>query len=98
MTREQIKEAVVQALLGVAPEAQASALRGDQELREQLEIDSFDFLNFVIALDKSLSVAIPEADYQRLSTIDACVEYLAARLQQKAQQGAAQFPQKGAYG
>ena len=97
MTHEQIREAVVQALLGVAPEAQPSALRGDEDLREQLEIDSFDFLNFVIALDKSLSVAIPEADYQRLSTIDACVDYLAARLQDRPQR-AAQFPEKGAYG
>lgn len=96
MTRDQIKEAVLKALLGVAPEAQASALRPDQDLREQLEIDSFDFLNFVIALDKSLSVAIPEADYQRLATIDACVDYLAARMQPKPQDGA-QFPQKGAF-
>ncbi|MGZ6123409.1 MAG: acyl carrier protein [Myxococcales bacterium] len=96
MTRDQIKEAVVQALLGVAPEAQASALRPDQDLREQLEIDSFDFLNFVIALDKSLSVAIPEADYQRLATIDACVDYLAARTQPKTQDGT-QLPEKGAW-
>jgi len=96
VTREQIKEAVVQALLGVAPEAQASALRSDQDLREQLEIDSFDFLNFVIALDKSLSVAIPEADYQRLATIDACVDYLAARMQPKTQNGT-RFPEKGAW-
>ena len=97
MTREMIKEAVVQALLGVAPEAQASALKADQDLREQLEIDSFDFLNFVIALDKSLSVAIPEADYPRLATLDACVDYLAARMQPKAQD-AKQFPEKGALG
>lgn len=95
MTRDQIKEAVVRALLGVAPEAQASALRSDQDLREQLEIDSFDFLNFVIALDKGLSVAIPEADYQRLGTIDACVEYLAARMQPNTQNG--DFPEKGAW-
>ena len=96
MTRDQIKEAVVQALLGVAPEAQASSLRSDEDLREQLEIDSFDFLNFVIALDKSLSVAIPEADYQRLSTIDACVDYLAARMQPKTQDGT-QLPEKGTW-
>ena len=96
MTREIIRQEVIKALLGVAPEAQASALRPDQDLREQLEIDSFDFLNFVIALDKSLSVAIPEADYQKLGTIDACVEYLAARMQPKPQD-VAQFPEKGAF-
>jgi acyl carrier protein len=96
VTRDQIKGAVVQALLGVAPEAQASALRADQDLREQLEIDSFDFLNFVIALDKSLSVAIPEADYQRLATIDACVDYLASRMQPNPQDET-QFPEKGAW-
>ncbi len=78
MNREQIRTAVVTALVGVAPEAQD--LKGDVAIREQIEIDSFDFLNFVIALDKKLAVQIPEADYKKLVTLDACVDYLAARL------------------
>ena len=78
MTREEIRGAVVEALVSVAPEAQQ--LEPAVPIREQIEIDSFDFLEFVIALDKKLSVEIPESDYRKLVTLDACVDYLAARL------------------
>lgn len=44
-------------------------------------ISKMDFLNFVIALDKELGVAVPETDYQKLSTLDGRVEYLASRHQ-----------------
>ena len=79
MTNDEIRDEVVKALKRVAPEA--SQLDPARELREQLEIDSYDFLEFVVALDKSLHVPIPESDYRRLSTLDACVDYLAARMQ-----------------
>ena len=81
MTRDQIRDVVLQSLRGVAPELDPATLQPAQELREQLEIDSFDFLNFIIALDKKLSVPIPESDYRRLGTLNDCVDYLAARLQ-----------------
>ena len=80
MTRDEIRSAVLKCLLGVAPEAGSMDLRADQQIREQIEIDSFDFLKFIIALDKSVSVSIPESDYPKLGTIDSCVDYLAARL------------------
>ena len=48
-------------------------------LRDQLDIDSMDFLNFVIALHEELHVDIPEADYPRLQTLDDFVDYLTAR-------------------
>jgi acyl carrier protein len=47
-------------------------------LREQLDIDSMDFLNFVIALHKELGVGLPEKDYPKLATLDGCVDYLAS--------------------
>jgi len=81
VTREEIRSEVMQSLLGVAPEARPESLKPDQELREQLEIDSYDFLNFIIALDKRLKVSIPESDYQHLATLDSCVEYLARRME-----------------
>ncbi len=80
MTRDEIRTAVVQALMSVAPEAQEAGLRPGEPIREQLEIDSFDFLQFVIALNKKLAVPIPESDYQRLSTLDSCIDYLEARI------------------
>ena len=79
MTEDEIRDAVLQALSEVAPEADPAELEPDVPLRDQLDIDSMDFLNFVIALDKELGVAVPETDYPKLATLDGCVAYLAAR-------------------
>ncbi|HVN10367.1 MAG TPA: phosphopantetheine-binding protein, partial [Patescibacteria group bacterium] len=61
-----------------APEADLSQLKPGQRIREQLDIDSMDALNFVIGLHKELQVEIPEADYGKLATLNDCVEYLAS--------------------
>ena len=78
MTREEIKDAVLLALAEIAPETDPSAVVADVDLREQLDIDSMDFLNFVIALHEKLGVDIPERDYPKLGTLDAIVDYAAA--------------------
>lgn len=76
MNRELWRKAVLDALATVAPELDPGTLRPDEPLREQLELDSFDFLQFIIALGQSLSLSIPEDHYGRLTTLDACVRYL----------------------
>lgn len=80
MSREEIRAAVLRCLLEVAPEADPATIRPGQPLRDQLDLDSMDFLNFVIGLDRSLHVAVPESDYAAVATLDGCVEYLAARV------------------
>lgn len=80
MSTEEIRNAVLQALHRIAPEADLTALSPDADLREALEIDSFDFLRFVIALHEALGVDIPEADYPKLTTLNAAVSYLQAAL------------------
>jgi acyl carrier protein len=80
MNREALKKAVLEALATVPPELDAGTLRPNEPLREQLDIDSFDFLQFIIGLDQSLSLSIPEGDYGRLTTIDALVDYLGEKL------------------
>jgi acyl carrier protein len=80
MTKEEIRNTVLRILNEIAPEADLTRLKPQVSFREQLDIDSMDLLNFVIALDKELHVEIPEADYRQLSTLDASVEYLAARV------------------
>lgn len=79
MNRQQIQETVLDVLGQIAPEADPRSLDPNVSLRDQLDIDSMDFLNFLIALDKQLQVDIPERDYGRLMTLDACVDYLLAR-------------------
>lgn len=80
MTRETLRKVVFDALATVAPELDAASLSASEPLREQLDIDSFDFLQFIIALAQSLSLSIPEADYGRFTTLDACLDYLEERL------------------
>jgi acyl carrier protein len=77
MTENEIRETVVRVLGGIAPEADPATLEPDVSFRDQLDIDSMDFLNFAIGLHEELGVEIPEADYPKLQTLDACVEYLA---------------------
>jgi len=76
---ERIRTRVVEVLRGIAPELDATNLEPTVELREQLDLDSMDFLNFAIGLNKAFGVDIPEADYRKLATLDGCVGYLAAR-------------------
>ena len=80
MNREQIRTAVTDALASVAPEADFETLNARRPLRDQLDIDSFDFLNVVLRLHERLGVDVPEADYTKLATLDGAIDYLAARL------------------
>lgn len=79
MTVDEIRAAVLEALAEVAPETDPKAIEPDVELRDQLDIDSMDFLNFVVALDRVLHVDVPERDYEKLRTLDDCVDYLTQR-------------------
>lgn len=76
-TREQIKTAIFDILGAIAPEADLDAIAPDKPLRDQLDIDSYDFLNVVIHLHETLGVDIPEADYGKLATLNSTIDYLA---------------------
>ena len=80
MTRAEIQAAVLKALGDVAPEASRQALRGDAPLRDQVDLDSFDFLRVMIGLHAQLGVDVPERDYPKLGTLNAAVEYLEKKL------------------
>ena len=76
MTKEEIRSTVLRILGEIAPEADLNQLKPDLSFRDQLDIDSMDFLNFVIALDEELHVSIPESEYAKLSSLDNSVELL----------------------
>ena len=80
MTPEEIRVVALATLQAIAPEVEVDALRGDQPLRRQVDLDSMDWLNFLLGLHEKLKVDIPEADYAKLVTLDDVVAYLAARL------------------
>ncbi|HEX9611193.1 MAG TPA: acyl carrier protein [Gemmatimonadales bacterium] len=79
MTKQEVRTAVLRLLSAIAPEADLARLQPDVPLRDQLDIDSMDVLNFVIAIDKELHVGIPETDYPKIATLNGCVDYVAAR-------------------
>ena len=78
LSEEQIKQIVFKHLRQIAPEADPASLPNDVDVRETLDIDSFDFLNFLMGLNEDIAVEIPEKDYGKLSSIDDIVHYLAA--------------------
>ena len=80
MSESAIKEAIFKGLKKIAPEVDPASVAPSENLRESLDIDSFDFLNFLIGLHETLGVEIPESDYGKLSTVDAMIRYLSQRL------------------
>ena len=80
MTRAEIQVAVLKALGEVAPETSAHALRDDVPFRDQIDLDSFDFLSLMIGLHTHTGVEVPERDYPKLGTLDATVDYLEKKL------------------
>jgi acyl carrier protein len=80
MTEAQLKETLFKVLGQIAPEADLSTLGPDDNVRETLDIDSFDHLNFLIGLNEALGVEIPEGDYGQLTTLADIVRYLTARV------------------
>lgn len=80
MSREEIRAAVIRNLESIAPDADTSSLDPSASFREELDIDSMDFLRFVTALHDELHVDIPEADYPKVGTIEACVTYIAQKV------------------
>lgn len=75
---EALRKAVAVALRGIAPEADIDQIDPSASLREQLDLDSFDFLKLLIALQEAVGVDIPEADYGRVDSLNALVAYLQA--------------------
>jgi acyl carrier protein len=76
MTSDEIRMTVLRALGEIAPEADLQRIKPEVSFRQQLDIDSMDFLNFVIALHTAVGIEIPERDYPQLATLQGCINYL----------------------
>ena len=83
MTRDEVRTAVINIIDEIAPDEDTSNLKGDERLRDQLELDSMDFLDIVMELRKRYGVQVPEEDYMELATLQGCVDYLAPKLGDK---------------
>jgi len=80
MTIDEIKNVVLEIIQDIDDEADFTNLDPSEALRDQLDLDSMDFLDIVMELRKRYQIQIPEADYPQLATLDSCVSYLMPRL------------------
>ena len=79
MDDQQVKDIVLDIIAVVAPDADLSNVRSDQRLRDQLDMDSMDFLDIVMELRKRYKIEVPKEDYPQLATLDSCVAYLSPK-------------------
>lgn len=78
MTDADLTEVIFNLIEKIAPGCEPQQLQGDDTLREELELDSFDFLKFLVGLSEQLQVDIPEADYEKIQTLNSLLAYLQA--------------------
>ncbi len=71
-----MKKTLLNLLRNIAPEADLEALGEDEDIRQTLGIDSFDFLNFMIGISESFGVEIPETDYGKLVSLADVIRYI----------------------
>jgi len=81
MVEQQVRDIVLRIIAVVAPDADLSNVKGDVRLREQLDMDSMDFLDIVMELRKRYKIEVPKEDYPQLATLDGCVSYLVPKFE-----------------
>lgn len=79
MTRDELRAALLGCLARIAPEVDVATLRPEVRLRDQIDLDSVDWLNFLMSVHTALGVDIPDADAARLTTLDQLIDYCESR-------------------
>ncbi len=83
MTEDQVKQIVIDIINEIAPDEDTSDLKSDVALRDQMDLDSMDFLDIVMELRKQHGIEVPEADYPELASLDSCANYLTPKFNAK---------------
>ena len=83
MTEAEVVTAIKDIIQTVAPDEEVADLDHSERLRDQIDLDSMDFLDIVMELRKLYGVQVPEEDYKELATLDGCVKYLHPHLAEK---------------
>ena len=76
MSPEQVRTEVLDIIADIAPDEELSGVNDTESLRDQLDLDSMDFLDIVMELRKRHKIEVPQDDYPELATLGSCVEYL----------------------
>ncbi len=81
MTRDEVTLAIKDIIETIAPDEELVGLNPDERLRDQIELDSMDFLDIVMELRKRYGVQVPEEDYKELASLTSCADYLGPKLE-----------------
>lgn len=81
MGDQRVKDIILEIIATVAPDADLSQVEEDVRLRDQLDMDSMDFLDIVMELRKRFKIEVPKEDYPQLATLNGCVSYLRPKLE-----------------
>ena len=81
MTKDEVKEAVKDIIATIAPDEELDSLNDTELLRDQIELDSMDFLDIVMELRKRYGVQVPEEDYPELGSLQSCADYLHPKME-----------------
>ncbi|MGE9295801.1 MAG: acyl carrier protein [Puniceicoccales bacterium] len=84
MTKDDVKQIVLDIIAEIAPDEDLSDIKADVRLRDQLDLDSMDFLDIVMELRKQHGIEVPEDDYPELASLDSCANYLQPKFEAKA--------------
>ena len=76
MTKDECKKVVLAIIADIAPDEDLSNVKPEARLRDQLQLDSMDFLDIVMELRKRFGIEVPEADYGHLASLQSCADYL----------------------
>jgi acyl carrier protein len=87
MTNDECKKAVLDIIADIAPDEDLTHVKADVRLRDQLQLDSMDFLDIVMELRKRHGIEVPEADYGQLASLDSCAAYLTPKFNAVAAKG-----------
>ncbi len=82
METTEVRKKVLDIIADIAMDDDVNGIDDSVALRDQLDLDSMDFLDIVMELKKRHSIVVPEADYPQLATMDSCVEYLTPKFVQ----------------
>lgn len=83
MTEDQVKQIVIDIINEIAPDEDTSNLKAEVNLRDQMDLDSMDFLDIVMELRKQHGIEVPEEDYPKLASLDSCADYLTPKFNAK---------------
>jgi acyl carrier protein len=83
MTKDECRKLVIDIISDIAPDEDLTNVKPDVRLRDQLQLDSMDFLDIVMELRKRHGIEVPEADYMQLASLDSCADYLTPKFQAK---------------